>query len=329
MIGKLLQPLNSLQLPSNLFIASDNPITEYDRIWIRDNLYSALAYEATGQQKIVEKIYHALLDLFLKFEWKIDEVIREKPTEDYKFLHPMYTKDLEEITAGWGWKQNDTIGGFLYHIGKLWDKKYNVIRNGIDLKIINKLARYLESIQYWEDEDNGMWEENKEIHASSVGACVAGLKSVSNLIHIPHEVIANGEKTLTQLLPRESQEKPVDLSLLSLICPYQITTLKQTYQILQNIETYLIRKKGSIRYIGDKYYMENDIEASWTMGLPWLAICYYLLKDFDKYNHYIAMSIECLNRRMEMPELYKEDKIPNENTPLGWPQSLLIVALSL
>lgn len=169
MIGKLLQPLSSLLLPSNLFIASDNPFTEYNRIWIRDNLYSALAYEATKQQEIVEKIYHALLDLFLKFEWKIDEVIQEKPKEDYKFLHPVYTTDLEEIHAGWGWKQNDTIGGFLYHIGRLWDKKYNVIRNGIDLRIINKLARYLESIKYWEDEDNGMWEENKEIHSSSVG----------------------------------------------------------------------------------------------------------------------------------------------------------------
>ena len=64
-----------------------------------------------------------------------------------------------------------------------------------------------------------MWEENMELHASSVGACVAGLRSVKMLVNVKDELIQKGEETLRFLLPRESETKETDLSLLSLIYP--------------------------------------------------------------------------------------------------------------
>jgi GH15 family glucan-1,4-alpha-glucosidase len=324
MLNIFLKHLKNLQLSNNLFLASKRN-TNYNKIWIRDNLYISLAFEAIEDNFTTQQIFHSLLDIMLKFEWKIDYAINEKPTEDYQFIHPLYTKNMEEIKESWGWKQNDAIGGLLFHIGMLNDK-CNIIRNEKDMNIIKKLAHYLYSIKYWEDEDNGMWEENKEIHASSVGACTAGLCSIRNIIHVPDSLIKKGEEALNNLLPNESKTKNTDLSLLSLIYPYNIVNNTQTQEILKNIEENLIRNKGTIRYIGDNYYKENT-EASWTMGFPWLAIIYKLMKNEEKYIHYLKKTFEVINDNGEMTELFINDETPNENTPLGWSQALLINAL--
>ena len=325
MINTSIKHIKQLQTKSGLFKASPNQNTGYNRIWIRDNLYISLAFEATNDKKTVEQIYHTLLYLFIKFECKIDDVIKEKPIEDYKYIHPLYTENLEEIKTGWGWKQNDSIGGFLYFIGKYQKENYKIIQTNKHIKIIKKLILYLNSIKYWEDKDNGMWEENKEIHSSSVGACVAGLKEISHFSNVPKQLIEKGQNTLDKLLPKESTTKDTDLSLLSLIYPYNIVTPQISLKILNNIEISLLRKKGIMRYQNDKYYKE----ASWTMGLPWMAICYHQIGNVEKYKYYINMTINAMNEKLELPELYIEDKYPNENTPLGWSQALLVKALTL
>jgi phosphorylase kinase alpha/beta subunit len=328
MINTSIKYLKEMQTESGLFRASrKNVDTGYDRIWIRDNLYISLAFEAIKDKKTVEQIYHRLLDLFIKFQWKINDVIKEKPTEDYKFLHPLYTENLEEIKEGWGWKQNDSIGGFLYFVGYLQKQNYNIIRNKADKNIINKLAKYLNSIQYWKDKDNGIWEENKEVHSSSVGACVAGLKEISHFTNVPKQLIEKGQNTLNNLLPKESITKDTDLSLLSLVYPYNVVDEKMAITILNNIEKNLIRKKGIIRYPNDKYYYDNK-EASWTMGFPWMAICYRQLGNINKYKEYVEKTISTMNTKLELPELYIRDTRPNKNTPLGWSQSLIIKALA-
>ncbi|HEY9703698.1 MAG TPA: hypothetical protein V6C58_14720, partial [Allocoleopsis sp.] len=201
------------------------------------------------------------------------------------------------------------------------------------IRIVNKLVKYLGAIHYWHDEDNGVWEENEEVHASSVGACVAGLRSVSRLkgIEVPKELIEKGEETLKKLLPRESKTKFVDLALLSLIYPYEIVTPKQRSEILQNVEYLLLRKRGVIRYKNDHYYNKNpdgySEEAEWTFGLSWLAIIYERLGDKDKAKKFIDMSLKTLTHD-GVPELYfSNSKKHNENNPLGWSESLFIVSL--
>jgi len=329
MIQTSIEHLRRLQTETGLFKASPSLDTGYDRIWIRDNLYTSLAFEAIHDVETVEQIYHNLLNLFLKYEWKIDDVVKEKPIEDYKYIHPLYTENLKETSGGWGWKQNDSIGGFLYNVSHLQKKSYNIIRDDNDLKIIQKLVYYLASINYWVDEDNGMWEESKEIHISSVGACVAGLDAIKTFVDVPDSLIKDGRWTLRVMLPAESSTKNVDLALLSLIYPYNLTDREMALQILSNIENKLVRDKGVIRYEQDKYYMEDGIEASWTMGLPWLAICYHQLNNLTKYKYYINKTISIMNDNMELTELFIKDKSPNKNTPLGWSQALLVKALTL
>jgi GH15 family glucan-1,4-alpha-glucosidase len=328
MIAKSVKMLKSLQYGNGLLSATRMDVkTGYNASWIRDNVYTALGFEATKNYKELKKVYHALLDILLKHEYKIDWAIKNKPTEKYQYIHPRYNPDtMEEFWDNWGNKQNDSIGALLFKIGDLEHKGIKIVRNNDDLRILQKLVHYLLSIQYWQDPDNGVWEENEEVHASSVGACVAGLKKIKSLVYVPEILIKRGEHILKILLPRESMTKDVDLALLSLIYPYNVVDKKMALKILENVENKLVREKGVIRYQRDAYYSHNNMEAEWTMGFPWQAICYKQVGRLDKYSLYMRKSLSAMNEKGELPELYyAQSNIHNENSPLGWSQALFIV----
>lgn len=327
MIAKSLQILRKLQHEKGLFVAALDERTHYSKqAWVRDNIYVALGLESTKNYKEVRKAYQALLDVLKKHEYKIDWAILEKPEHKHQYIHARFDPEtFDEFSEDWGNMQNDAIGALLFKIGDLERKGIQIIRDESDIKILEKLVHYLESIEYWHDKDNGMWEENEEVHASSVGACVAGLKSINFIVEVHPEIIEKGELTLRSLLPRESTTKTVDLSLLSLIYPYNIVTEKERDQILTNVETLLVKEKGVLRYLGDQYFNKGG-EPEWTMGFPWLAIIYKEMNRPDKYAHYMRKSISVMNDAGEMPELYYANSDEhNENTPLGWAQSLFLV----
>jgi len=330
MIQKSIRILEQLQHPKGLFVAALKKKTHYSRqAWIRDNIYCSLGFEAAKKFREVVKAYHALLDVLKKHEYKIDWAIVEKPKHRWQYIHARFDPEtFDEFHEDWGNKQNDAIGALLFKIGDLESKGIKVIRNKDDERVLQKLVYYLASIEYWHDKDNGMWEENEEVHASSVGACVAGLKKISKVVDVPQVLIQKGEETLNQLLPRESESKDTDLALLSLIYPYDVVSEEQRMQILQNVERKLVRQRGVIRY-ADDYYFNRDGEAEWTFGFPWLAIIYKQLNRPDKAAYYMRKTLEVLNDKGELPELYYANTAEhNENTPLGWGQSLMIVAMT-
>ncbi len=329
MLTNSISILRKLQHPSGLFSASSQSAkTGYDKAWIRDCIYESLGFEAMKSWAEVRKAYHALLDVLKKHEYKIDHAIREKPKHSYQYIHARYHPNTrEEFFEEWGNKQNDAVGALLFKISDLELRGINILRGEDDLRIMQKLVNYLNSIEYWHDADNGMWEENEEVHASSVGACVAGLKKASKLVDVPAEMIAKGEEALMALLPKESNSKEADLALLSLIYPYNIVGKNTAMQILRNVEQNLVREKGVARYIGDRYY-SNGAEAEWTMGLAWLAIIYKQMNLPEKYAFYMRKCVMAMNEKGELPELYYAGTCThNENSPLGWAQSMFIVMM--
>ncbi|MBR9692520.1 glycoside hydrolase family 15 [Candidatus Woesearchaeota archaeon] len=329
------QVLKSLQYKSGLFAASKKDVsTGYDKSWLRDNFYECLSFEVLGEWKVVQKTYRALLDVFKKHEEKIDWVIAHKPEHKYQYIHArVHPETFDEFWEDWGNKQNDSIGAILFRVGELGSAGHSVIKNKHDVRIVQKLVDYLASIEYWHDFDSGMWEEDEEVHASSIGACVAGLKAVKKIgIHVSPRLIKSGEAALRQLLPRESAKKFVDLSLLSLIWPYNVVTSTERDHILKNVEYLLLRRKGVIRYKNDHYYNKNEDgyseEAEWCFGLSWLAIIYEQLGDKEKTKEFIKLMIETQDDEGFIPELYfSNTNKPNENAPLGWAESLFVVAL--
>lgn len=309
----------------HVFAAAPNTKTGYDRIWIRDNIYALFGFETRGDFETSLKTVHALLDIHKKHSYKIDWMIKQPaPKDGYRYVHPRYDEHGNELPEPWGWKQNDATGALLWKIGDL-DKKGKFTWRTGDKEIVQKLVDYLQAIEYWHDADNGMWEEAEEVHASSVGACLAGLLAVDHLVHVPLHLIAHGEHALRSLLPRESITKETDLALLSLIWPFNIVTPQEKETILKNVEE-LVREKGVIRYEGDLYY-SNGNEAEWTMGFPWLAIIYKQLGETNKYYFYLNKAKNAMNAKGELPELYFGGTSEhNDNTPLMWAMSLLETA---
>jgi len=325
---------------SGLFLASDQAVTTgYDKAWLRDNFYECLAFEYAGRWDVVKATYRAILDIFLKHEAKIDAAIANKPQNSFEYIHPRYNpKNFDEFWEEWGNKQHDAIGAILFRIGELEQHEgFSVIETADDKRIIQKLVQYLRSIEYWMDPDNGMWEEAEEIHTSSVGACVAGLKKIAELdfIEVDPEAIHKGEEVLHKILPRESEKKFVDLAQLSLIYPYNIVTEQERDTILENVEYHLVKNHGVLRYKNDMYYNADPVdstsqEAEWTFGLAWLAIIYERLGNKPKSEEYIQKAMATVDAVGEIPELYySHSDNHNENSPLGWSESMFVVAMFL
>jgi GH15 family glucan-1,4-alpha-glucosidase len=294
---------------------------DYSFVWVRDVVYTVLPF-LQKQSERYEKAYHALFDLFKSYEWKIDIHREKKPKYLFEYIHSRYSTDLKEMHTEWGHAQNDAIGAFLWGVGEGFRHGQKVIRDEKDLLIVQKLVDYLDCLQYWEAEDNGMWEENMELHASSIGACVAGLHAVKMLVHVKDETIKKGEETLRFLLPRESHTKETDLALLSLVYPYRILDRKTALKVVENVSGRLERTYGVIRYENDQYYNQGS-EAEWCFGLPWLGLCYLELGMVNQAAEYIEKTWRVIPDNWEVPELYIGGRNePNGNTPLAWSVAL-------
>ncbi|MBM3272400.1 glycoside hydrolase family 15 [Candidatus Kaiserbacteria bacterium] len=336
LLAQHLKILETLQFRSGLFAASaKNVNTGYDKAWLRDNFYECIAFEVVGDWDTVRKTYRAILDIFKKHEYKIDYAVSKKPEYTHQFIHARYHPEtFDEYWEEWGNKQNDSIGCILFKVGELERREPgSIIKDETDVRVLQKLVWYLSTLEYWHDRDSGMWEEDQEVHASSVGACVAGLVSIKGIsgIEVPDELIEAGKAALAKLLPRESERKFVDLALLSLLWPYDVVTPEQRRLVLENVEYHLLRERGVIRYKGDRYYNKNDDgwseEAEWTFGLSWLAIIYEKMGDEGKAAEYLEKAKATVTKK-GVPELYFSNSNKfNDNTPLGWSESLFIVAL--
>jgi phosphorylase kinase alpha/beta subunit len=214
-------------------------------------------------------------------------------------------------------------------------KGQSVLRNQKDHRTVQTLIYYICNVEYWHDADSGMWEENEEVHASSIGAVVAGLKKWQEVggKDVDQDAIERGEAALNALLPRESEAKFTDLALLSLIYPYNVVSPEMAATIVENLEYHLTKEKGVLRYKFDAYYNKNvdgySEEAEWCFGLSWLAIAHNQLGNVDKARYYLDRAAATVTKDGKIPELYySHTDEANENTPLGWSESMFVVALS-
>ncbi len=335
-INHHLDNLRKLITPSGLFLASSLSVqTGYDKAWLRDNVYEALAFEYAGQWDVVRKTYHTLLDIFDKHIDKINWAVTNKPFESWQFIHARYNPDtLEEFWESWGNKQHDAVGAVLFKLADFELQGHSMLRSDKDRKTVQTLIYYICNVEYWHDTDSGMWEENEEIHASSIGAVLAGLKKWQQVgtMDVDQDAIDRGEAALKELLPRESESKFTDLALLSLVYPYNVVTPEMAQEIVTNLEYHLTKDKGVMRYKFDAYYNRNSDgyseEAEWCFGLSWLAIAYKRLGNHDKAREYLRRATDTVTKDGKIPELYfSHSNQANENNPLGWSESMYVVAL--
>lgn len=291
---------------------------DYNKIWIRDNVYVALAYMQSGHLDQAAKIYSELFKIIEKFQTVLDA--KKYPANDSELIHPRYSLDGNTIAGPWSNKQHDAIGVLLFGVGRLFQLDTKYVSKDI-ISLSQKLINYLENCRYWDDKDNGIWEENPPVlHASSLAACVQGIYQVSSFCSFNEKGHQLAQANLAQLLPAESSLHSVDMALLSLIWPYgyKLVTL------VESVESKLLKSKGVARYIGDKYESIGQEEPQWVMGIPWLGIAHFELGSVQKAKEYLNQT-ELLYTENGLPESYLANNQTCRHTPLAWSHAMTIV----
>jgi phosphorylase kinase alpha/beta subunit len=173
---------------------------------------------------------------------------------------------LQELDQQWSHAQNDALGYFLWFYCQLaCDRQLTPQPEEIEVLLL--FSRYFEAIQYWQDEDNGHWEEARKIEASSIGAVVAGLRSLQQMLRQFNleqptkltSLIEAGTQALQQILPAECiqpepQARRYDAALLFLIYPLQVVTGDMAEQIVADVVQHLKGDYGIRRYLGDSFW---------------------------------------------------------------------------
>lgn len=333
-----LSEIRKLQKPTGVFTASAHDVaTGYDKAWLRDNYFTVLGFFETGDMETTHRTAKALLGLFVKHKDKINWAIEHKPWETWQYIHARFHPEtFEEYWEEWGNRQSDAVGEVLDLICMLELRGVVVAESEEEREMVQKIIDYLVRIEYWHEEDNGIWEEALEVHASSIAAVVSAFKKARQLswLTVPEGVIEKGEDALRALLPRESKSKFADLALLSILYPFREATEEEAREILRNVEYHLTKDKGVIRYKTDRYYNRNKSdgwseEAEWCMGLSWLAIIYAERGEREIAEHYLERARATITQDGKIPELYfSHTNEPNGNTPLGWAESMYVIALT-
>lgn len=190
--------------------------------------------------------------------------------------------------------------------------------------------------------------------------------SQSSVLHVVPDNIAQANITLSALLPRESNTKEIDAALLSIIGfpAFAVSDPALSNKVRDDIVTKLEGRYGCKRFLRDGHqtvlededrlhYEEQElkqfehIESEWPLFFSYLYLDALFRDDKPKIKHYRqrlnAVLVE-QNGYSLLPELYfvpqehieaerkephSQNRVPNENVPLVWAQSLFLLGAML
>ena len=263
-------------LPTGLFSAaapSSAVVTGgYNNVWVRDNIYIALAHTIGGQHAVAIGVLQGITRFYARHRARLEAIADGRVDPGQIMQRPHVRFDgltLDELAQQWAHAQNDALGYFL------WACCREALAGRLqpDFSLLSLFVRYFAAIRYWQDEDSGHWEERRKISASSIGVVVAALRAFRQLAgadesHVD-ELIASGERALQAILPAECvQPDPLkyrrtDAALLFLAWPLQVAEPGMAERIVADVSDNLMGEYGIRRYLGDSYWT-----ADYTDKLP-------------------------------------------------------------
>jgi phosphorylase kinase alpha/beta subunit len=186
--------------------------------------------------------------------------------------------------------------------------------------------------------------------------------SQASVIHVLPDEIARARITLASLLPRESASKETDAALLSVIGfpAFAIEDLQLVERTRNKILTKLAGRYGCKRFLRDGHQTAiedqtrlhyepwelqafENIESEWPLFFTYLHLDALFRRDqpeIDKYQALLQSVLVKHNGYQLLPELYyvpqdriaaekenphSQERLPNENVPLVWAQSLYLL----
>ena len=317
---------------------SDAKVPVYASVWLRDTVYTLLAFEAIGDVDGLRAGVHALMDrVLLRWQYRLDwRIVEGMPEHPMEYLHPRFGADGEEVgTELWGLRQDDAVGLVLWALAR-WEERFEVFRNDYeDFHLLQKLVWYLDRIRHPHVPDAGIWEEDgaEAVHLSSVGAVAAGLTQARRLgvKDIPERLWHDTTLALLAMHGRESGLHDTDLALLTLVWPLgEDLPLPRSTQreIVARVERELLGTRGVVRYADDVYHACGGRPPEWTMGLGFLALAHEALGDQEAARRYLRRLESVATPDGELPESWCHDPSHDEfyNSPLCWSHALHVVA---
>jgi phosphorylase kinase alpha/beta subunit len=248
----------------------------YNNVWVRDNIYVALAHAGAGRHDVTRGILDALAGFYRGHRARLEAIVLGKVDPGAIMHRPHVRFDgqtLAELPTHWAHAQNDALGYFLW----LYCREALTGRLQPDVQLLALFALYFAAIRYWQDEDSGHWEERRKIGASSVGAVVAGLRTLRRLLAQPtppdcrfageqvtpdtlDALIEPGMRALAATLPAECVQpdprkyRRYDAALLFLVYPLDVVEDVMAQQIVADVLAHLQGDYGIRRYLGDSYW---------------------------------------------------------------------------
>ncbi|KAI7697694.1 hypothetical protein SSS_07160 [Sarcoptes scabiei] len=224
-----------------------------EHAWVRDNLYSIMAVWALSMaykkhtdldedraktyelEQSCVKMMRGLLVAMMQQKNKVEAFKESQSTSDS--LHAKYCAATMLPVVGdheWGHLQLDATSLFLLMLAQMTASGLQIIFNLDEVAFIQNLVFYIESSYCIPD--YGIWERGDktnhglpELNASSIGMAKAALEALneldlfggkggpSSVIHVLADEIQKCHAVLESMLPRESNSKEIDASLLSII----------------------------------------------------------------------------------------------------------------
>lgn len=216
--------------------------------------------------------------------------------------------------------QLDVVALFLLTLAQLTKSNYEIIQTLEEFHFIQNLIFYIE--RAYRVPDFGIWERGsktnrgeKEINSSSVGMCLAALEACSDLklldhcyLHVIADDIARCRLTLSSMLPRESNSKEVDSSILFCLSYPAFININNKVRLktIKKVQNCLKGKYGFKRFLRDGYKTPledgnrlhyNDfelkifdgIESQWPMfHFIWKINSYFYHEDTGMANLFEA-----------------------------------------
>jgi hypothetical protein len=268
-------------LPNGLFPAAvSDDYTGYDNVWVRDNVHVAHAHLFAGEAQVAVRNIESLTEFFQRNIRRLEAGVSGEADLNDVMNRPHIRfngQHLEENSEQWAHAQNDAIGYYLWLLARLGQQGL-IDPTPEKLAVAAGFVRYLATVQFWEDEDSGHWEETRKIAASSIGVATAGLRELQKWIDLSQcwdqlsfgdravprtdlqTLIDRGQHTLDSILPCECrQEDPAkfrrfDAALLFLIFPVETVLPDQARTIADEVVANLAGPYGVRRYLGDSYW---------------------------------------------------------------------------
>nr|XP_027199784.1 probable phosphorylase b kinase regulatory subunit alpha [Dermatophagoides pteronyssinus] len=366
--------------------------------WVRDNLYSimavwalAMAYRKNDDfdedraktyelEQSCVKMMRGLLVAMLQQKDKVESFKESQSTSDA--LHAKYSASTMLPVVGdneWGHLQLDATSLFLLMLAQMTASGLQIIFTLDEVAFIQNLIFYIESAYCIPD--YGIWERGDktnhglpELNASSIGMAKAALESMneldlfggkggpSSVIHVLPDEIQKCHAVLESILPRESNSKEIDASLLSIISfpAFAVENPKLIQQTREEIIEKLCGRYGCKRFLRDGhktaiedpsrlYYEPSELKAFENIECEWpLFFCYLIIDGLfsdnpdmvTEYSERLDGLLVEVDDLLLVPEMYavpidlveaeyrqphSQKRIYTGSCPFMWSQSLYLV----